>query len=89
MTPASDPRHRPQRLAIVLTLIVGLIATAVTYLGTRENPQAPVSPPAAPVAGPPSPCRQSYSPTMSRNCPPGPISVPSSPPARFATRRGW
>ena len=49
MTQASDrPRHS-QRVAIVLTVLVGVIATAVAYLGTRESTQAPVSPPAAPA----------------------------------------
>jgi hypothetical protein len=41
MTPAGDrPRHS-LRVAIVLTVLVGVIATAVAYLGTRENLPAP------------------------------------------------
>jgi hypothetical protein len=34
-------------VAIVLTVLTGVIATAVAYLGTRADPQEPVSPPAA------------------------------------------
>jgi hypothetical protein len=49
MMPASDKPHHSQRVAIVLTVLVGVIATAVAYLGTRENPQVPVSPSAAPA----------------------------------------
>jgi len=49
MTQASDKPRHPQRVAVVLTVLVGVIATAVAYLGTRENPQAPVSPSAAPA----------------------------------------
>ena len=49
MIQASDrPRHS-LRVAIALTVLVGVIATAVAYLGTRESTQTPVSPPAAPV----------------------------------------
>ncbi|HKM56186.1 MAG TPA: hypothetical protein VJY33_22450 [Isosphaeraceae bacterium] len=49
MMQGSDrPRHS-QRVAIVLTVLVGVIATAVAYLGTRESTQAPVSPPVAPA----------------------------------------
>ena len=51
MTQASDrPRHS-QRVAIVLTVLVGAIATAVAWLGTRESTQVPVSPPTVPAAG--------------------------------------
>jgi hypothetical protein len=47
MTQTIDaPRHSPTA-AIVLTVIVGVIATVVAYLGTRQNPQAPVLPPAS------------------------------------------
>jgi hypothetical protein len=46
MMPGSDrPRHS-LRVAIVLTVLVGLIATAVAYLGIREGTQAPAPPPA-------------------------------------------
>jgi len=48
--PATDKPRHSQRVAIVVTVLVGLIATAVAYLGTRENPQAPASP-WAPFAG--------------------------------------
>ena len=49
MMQASDrPRHS-LRVAIVLTVLVGVIATAIAYLGTRESTQAPVSPSAAPT----------------------------------------
>ncbi len=46
----NPPPHSP-RAAIILTLLVGLIATAVAWLGTRESvePVAPVPAPA--VAG--------------------------------------
>jgi hypothetical protein len=48
MMQGSDrPRHS-QSVAIVLTVLVGAIATAVAYLGTRESTSAPVS---LPVAG--------------------------------------
>jgi hypothetical protein len=50
MTPTSDKPRHPQRVAIVLTVFVGVIATAVAYLGTRENPQTPVSQAADPVS---------------------------------------
>jgi hypothetical protein len=49
MVEGSDrPRHS-LRVAIVLTVLAGVIATAVAYLGTRESTQAPVSLPAAPA----------------------------------------
>jgi cytochrome c5 len=50
--PASDRPHHAQRVAIVLTLLVGAIATAVAYLGTRESTRASVSPPAPSAALP-------------------------------------
>jgi cytochrome c5 len=50
MTQASDKPRHPQRVAILLTVIVGVIATAVAYQGTRESTRAPVSPPAAPAS---------------------------------------
>jgi len=47
MMQATDrPRHS-QRVAIVLTVLVGAIATAVAYLGTRESTRGTVSPPVA------------------------------------------
>jgi hypothetical protein len=47
MRQGSDrPRHS-QRVAIVLTVLVGAIATAIAYLGTRESSQATMSPPVA------------------------------------------
>jgi hypothetical protein len=47
MVQGSDrPRHS-LRVAIVLTVLAGVIATAVAYLGTRESTRAPVLPPAA------------------------------------------
>ena len=49
MMPGGErPRHS-QGAAIVLTVLVGVIATVVAYLGTRESTQAPVAPPAAPA----------------------------------------
>jgi hypothetical protein len=49
MTQAGDPPRRPPRVAIVLTVLAGVLATAIAYLGTRENPPAPLPPPAAPA----------------------------------------
>ena len=70
MTPASDrPRHS-QRVAIVLTVVVGVIATAVAYLGTRENPQAPAPPPAP--AGTTLPVQAVVLPQDDPELPPGP-----------------
>ncbi len=46
MTPASDKPHHSQTVAIVLTVVVGVIATVVAYLGTREGTQAPAARPA-------------------------------------------
>ena len=51
MTQSSGPPRHSLRVAIILTVVVGAIATVVAYLGTRENPQAPVSPATASVAG--------------------------------------
>jgi hypothetical protein len=59
-------------VAIVLTVLVGAIATAVAYLGTRENPQAPVSPPAAPPAGTTFPVETIVLPHDEPEWPPGP-----------------
>jgi cytochrome c5 len=47
MTQTNDKSRRPQKTAMILTLVVGVIATAVAYLSTRDNPQAPPSPPSA------------------------------------------
>jgi hypothetical protein len=47
MRQGSDrPRHS-QKVAIVLTVLVGAIATVVAYLGTRESTRTPVSSPVA------------------------------------------
>lgn len=51
MTKSSGPPRHSLRVAILLTVFVGAIATVIAYLGTRENPQAPVSPASAAVAG--------------------------------------
>jgi cytochrome c5 len=48
MTPASDKPRHSLRVAIVMTVFVGVIATAIAYVGTRERPQAP-EPPATPA----------------------------------------
>jgi hypothetical protein len=72
MTQAGDmPRH-PQRVAIVLTVLVGGIATAIAYLGTRENPQVPMSPPAAPAADTTLPVEMIVLPHDEPELPPGP-----------------
>jgi hypothetical protein len=44
MTQVSAKPGHPQKVAIVLTVVVGVIATAVAYFGTRQNPQPPVLP---------------------------------------------
>jgi hypothetical protein len=49
MIQGSDPPRDSQRVAIVLTVLVGVIATAVAYLGTRESTRTPVSQPVAPT----------------------------------------
>ena len=49
MMQGSDRPCHSQRAAIVLTVLVGVIATAVAYLGTRESTSTPVSPPVAPT----------------------------------------
>jgi mono/diheme cytochrome c family protein len=71
MMQGSDRPRRPQRVAIVLTVLVGVIATAVAYLGTREGTQAPVSPPAAP-AGATLPLETVVLPHDEPDLPPGP-----------------
>ena len=72
MTPASDKPRHPRRVAIVLTVLVGAIATAVAYLGTRENPQAPVSPASAAPAGTTFPVETIVLPHDEPELPPGP-----------------
>jgi hypothetical protein len=49
MTQTTDKPRYPQRVAIVLTVLVGVIATAVAYLGTRESARVSVSQAAATV----------------------------------------
>ena len=44
--PTDSPRHT-QRVVIPLTVLVAVIATAVAYLGTREEPQPRPTKPAA------------------------------------------
>lgn len=46
--PPDNPRHT-QRVAVVLTVLVGAIATAVAYFGTRGTTPSPVAPPATPT----------------------------------------
>ncbi len=72
MTQPNDPPRRPQRVAILLTVLVGAIATAVAYLGTRENPQAPVSPPDIAVAANTLPQQTIVLPHEEPELPPGP-----------------
>jgi cytochrome c5 len=40
---SDTPRHS-QRVPVVLTVLVGAVATAVAYLGTRESTPAPAAP---------------------------------------------
>jgi hypothetical protein len=49
MSQASNRSDRPLAVAIPLTVLVGVIATTVAYLGTRENPRAPAAPWATPI----------------------------------------
>ena len=88
MAQASDRSRYPQRTAVILTVLVGVIATAVAYQGTRESTRAPVSPPTAP-ASTTLPVETIVLPMTSRSCPPDLINGLSSSPARSATRRGW
>jgi hypothetical protein len=68
--PSDKPRH-PQRVAIILTVIVGAIATVVAYLGTRESTNAPPSLPAAPT-GTTLPVQTIVLPHDEPEIPPGP-----------------
>jgi cytochrome c5 len=72
MTQASGKPRHPQRVAIALTALVGVIATAVAYWGTRENPQAPVSPLSAAPAGTTLPVETIVLPQDEPDLPPGP-----------------
>ena len=67
---SDPPRHR-QRLVIPLTVVVGVIATAVAYLGTREAPQARPAPP-APAAAADLPVQTIALPHVEPDPPPGP-----------------
>ena len=49
MTQVSAKPGQPQKVAIVLTVLVGVIATVVAYFGTRQNPQPPPLPLPAPA----------------------------------------
>jgi cytochrome c5 len=44
MTQINDPPRQPQRTAIILTVLVGAIATAVAYFGSWEKPESLQSP---------------------------------------------
>lgn len=48
MSQPANPSHSP-RAAVVLTLVVGLLATAVAWLGTREGIAEPVASAPAPA----------------------------------------
>jgi len=51
---ASEKPRPAHRVPVVLTVLVGVIATAVAWLGTRESTQTPISlaaPPAATASG--------------------------------------
>jgi cytochrome c5 len=50
MIGTSDRQRDSRRVAIVLTVLVGAIATAVAYVGTREGTRAPAAAPAPPAA---------------------------------------
>jgi hypothetical protein len=70
MTLSSDLPWRPQRVAVALTVVVGLVATAIAILGTRGNTQAPPTP--APAAATPSPVDVIALPHDAPDLPPGP-----------------
>jgi hypothetical protein len=44
MTRVGHPPRQPQRTVIILTVVVGAIATAVAYFGSWEKPVTPLSP---------------------------------------------
>jgi hypothetical protein len=46
MPPVNDKPRHSLRVATVLTVLAGAIATAVAYLGIRQSTPAPVAPPA-------------------------------------------
>ncbi len=72
MTQADGPTRHSLQVAITLTVAVGAIATLVAYLGTRENPQAPVSPPTIPIAGTSLPVQAILLPQDEPDLPSGP-----------------
>jgi hypothetical protein len=47
MQQTNDPHRQPQRTAIILTVLVGAIATMVAYFGSWEKPQSPPPQPAS------------------------------------------
>jgi hypothetical protein len=72
MALSTDPTRRTQRVVIPLTVLVAVIATAVAYLGTREDPRArPTPPPPAPAAAD-LPVQTIVLPHVEPDLPPGP-----------------
>jgi hypothetical protein len=72
MAPSTDPPRRTQRVVIPLTVLVGVVATAVAYLGTREDPQARPTPPPAAAADANVPVQAIVLPHVEPDLPPGP-----------------
>ena len=70
MALSTDPPRRTQRVVIPLTVLVGVVATAVAYLGTREYPQARPAPP--PAAAADLPVQTIVLPHVEPDLPPGP-----------------
>jgi hypothetical protein len=72
MTQASEKPRHSQKVAIVLTVLTGLIATAVAYVGIRQNRQVPASPSAAPAGDTLLPVQTIVLPHDEPELPPGP-----------------
>jgi sulfite dehydrogenase (cytochrome) subunit B len=71
MAQSPDPPRRTQRVVIPLTVLVAVIATAVAYLGTREDPQARPAPLPAPAEAS-LPVQTIVLPHVEPDLPPGP-----------------
>ena len=88
MQGSDNPAHS-QRVAIVLTVLTGAIATAVAYVGTRESTSPPPAWSRRPGPRPRCRSKRSCFPTMSPSCPLVLTSGHSWHRARSATRPGW
>src|SRR5437764_5175337 len=72
MALSTGPPRRTQRVVIPLTVLVGVLATVVAYLGTREDPQARPTPPPAVAAADGLPVQTIVLPHVEPDLPPGP-----------------